>query len=148
MLIAGIIFSIVFLGAIIYFAVSKKSSKILRLAAIIALGLIVISLVISGIFIIIGPAEDPSLISLPVFAEPAPQAKNTFRITDLLVIFVLLLVLGLVIVKALKDQKKAMAEGPKLEKNLNVSNDADLETETADDDNDEESFDLDELEFK
>ena len=148
MLVAGIIFSVVFLGAIIYFAVSPKSSKLLRLAAIIALGLIVISLVISGIFIIKGPSKDPALISLPVFVEQAPQGKSSFRITDLLIIFAFLLALSLVIVKALKDQKKAMAEVPKLEKNLNVSNDDDLETETAEDDSDEESFNLDDMDLK
>jgi len=147
MLIVGIIFSVGLCGAIIYFAISPKSSKLLRLTAIVALGLIIVSLLVSGFFIIRGPSEDPGVITLPVFQDSAPKVKSNFRVTDLLIILAILSVLGLVIVKALKDQKKAQEKEAKTEKSLDISDDV-LEEKVLDQEIEEDSFDLDDLDLK
>ena len=147
MLVVGIVFSVLLLGVIVFFAVSPKSSRLLRLTAIIALGLICVSLIISGIVIVIGPSEDPSIIVLPVFQDSAPEVKSGFRITDLLIILVILGVLSFIIVKALKDQKNAPKVEPKSGKNAGLGDEI-LQSKSSSIDSDEDSFDFDDLELK
>jgi len=147
MLVVGIIFSIGLLGAIVYFAVSPKSSRLLRLSAIIALGLICLSLIVCGIFIIKGPAEDPDIILLPIFQDSAPETKNPVHIWDLVIMAVILVGLTLVIAKAFRDQKKAQLQQKSMPKeSLNAVNDQE-EIEPAFT-SDEDSFELDDLELK
>ena len=146
MLVVGIIFSIVLLVTIIYFAISPKSSRMLRLSAVIALGLISLSLAICGFFIIRGPAADDTVLPLPVFQDTAEQPKKAIPLMDILIIAVMLLALVLVIVKSLKDQKKMPAEAPKAREALDFP-DADLEHGSSAND-DEDSFDLDDLDIK
>ena len=100
------------LGLIIYFAVSPKSTRLLRLCSIIALSLICLSLVVSGIFLLRGPGADEELIPLPVFQDSAPEVKKNTHVVDLLILAALMGLLVFVIVKALKDQKKAALAAP------------------------------------
>ena len=108
MIILLIILSLGLLGGIIHFAISPKSSKLLRLAALIALGVIALSLVICGILIIIGPKEDPDAALFQVFQDmpTQPQSRNIF---DLVILGIILAVVSLVILKALRDQRKSAA---------------------------------------
>ena len=147
MLVVGIIFSVGLLGVIIYFAVSPKSSKQLRLAAIIALGVISVSLVVCGIMIIRGPGEDPTAVHLPVFQDSAPQAKRKIPVMDLAIISAFLLAMGLIIVKALRDQKKAPKAAPKTRENLDFPEDDHKQGGLTGADG-EDSFDLDDLDLK
>jgi len=66
------------LGVIIFFVVSPKSSRLLRMSAIIALALIGLSLAVCGVFLIRGPAKDDTAIPLPflVDAQPKPEPKS------------------------------------------------------------------------
>ena len=148
MLIVGIIFSIGLLGVIIYFAISAKSSRLLKLTAIIALGLISLSLVISGIFIIKGPAEDPSIIQLPVFQDTAPQVKKSFRVVDIVILAVMIIGLVVVIVKASKDQKKTPKKAASKSRGALDFPDDDAGHSGKDLALDEESFELDDLDLK
>ena len=147
MLIVGIIFSVLLLAAIVYFAVSPKSSRILRLSAIIALGLICLSIVICGIFIIKGPSEEPGVIPLPVFQDSSPQAKRTFPISDVIILTVLLVGLSLVIVKSLRDSKKKPGKPEKSKEPLDFPDD-ELGSNSFAPDDGEDSFDLDDLDIK
>ena len=149
MLVVGIIFSVGLLGFIIYIAISPKSSKLHRLSAIGALGLIMFSLLICGIIIFIGPTkEDPDAILLPIFTDSAPAVKKNYRVADIVIMVALLGILSAVIAKALKDQKKAEAQAPRQNKNLVVPDDDDLDHEIISADNEEESFDLTDLDLK
>jgi amino acid transporter len=79
MQVALIIFSVALLGVIIYFVVSPKSSRLLRVSAIIALALIGLAVGVCGIFLIRGPAEVETTIPLPFLldAEPKPENKTS-----------------------------------------------------------------------
>ena len=141
------ILSLGLLGVIIYFAISPKSSRLLKLTALIALGVIGLSLMVCAILIIIGPKGDKETIPL-VLQDVAPQVKRDKNILDIIIIIGLLLVVSLVIFKSMRDQKKSgltlkKPEKPKLFQDgddlvLNVK----LDNAEEDNDEDEESFDL------
>jgi len=99
------ILSLGLLGFIIYIAISHKSSRRLRIAAIIALSVIGLSLIVCGFFIIRGPSQDPAAVPFPVFADThAPERKT--NIADLIILAVLIVVVTLVILKAMKKKPK------------------------------------------
>ena len=107
MLVILIIFSVGLLGLIIYFAVSPKSSKLLKMAASIALGLICISLLICGILLLIGPKNDPNAALVQFLSEEQGQAVTQSRnFTDIILLLVLFGILALVINRSMKEQKK------------------------------------------
>jgi drug/metabolite transporter (DMT)-like permease len=76
------IISVAFLGGIIYFLISPKSSRLLRMSAIIALALIGLAVGVCGVFLIRGPGEVDTMIPLPFLtdAEPKPKAKTNIGV--------------------------------------------------------------------
>ena len=103
MIIVLSILSVALLGVIIYFAISPKSSRLLRMAAIIALSVIGLSLLICGFFIIRGPAQDPQAVPFPVLADTqAPERKG--HIADLIILAVLIAVVSFVIFMATRKK--------------------------------------------
>ena len=148
MIVVLIILSIGLLGVIIYFAISPKSSRLLRLSSIIALGIIALSLLVSGFFIIKGPSEEEAIIPLPVFSDTHAPPKTRFSVVNISVLAAFLAVIGLVMAKALKDQKKAQMPIKKF-KPPEVFEDGDDLAGSPDDDldygqikDDDESFDI------
>jgi len=113
MIVVLIILSLGLLGVIIYFAVSPKSTRLLRLSAIIALGVIGLSLVVCGIIIIIGPGESSDVISFPIFPDMPQPAKKITNVSDIIILIILLLFIGFVFYRAIKEQKKTPAVVPK-----------------------------------
>jgi preprotein translocase subunit YajC len=102
-----VILSLGLLGLIIYFVISPKSSKLLKLTALIALGLIAISIGVCAVFLIMGPGEDEEHIPVSVFQGAQPQAVNSGNIPAVIVFFVVfLLIMGLIIFLALREQRK------------------------------------------
>ena len=102
-----VILSAGLLGLIIYFAVSSKSSRLLRLAAIIALGLIGISIGICGVLLIRGPSQEEVDIILPIFKDAAPKAKSGSNFVAIFVFLaVFLFVVGTIIYLSLRKQVK------------------------------------------
>lgn len=101
-----IVLSVGLLGVILYFAISPKSSRILRLAAIVALALIALSLGIAGFFLIAGPSQDGTFIPHPVFEgmEQPAQKKNTGLTIAFLVVFIVMM--ATVVILARKEQQK------------------------------------------
>jgi heme A synthase len=97
-----------FLGAIVYFALSKKSSRFVRLAALIALGVVILSVLVCGLIILLslgGGTEEPVMPDFFVTEQPeAPAKTNTFIIA--LVMIFLLVFLGMVVFFSLKEQRK------------------------------------------
>ena len=108
-----IILSVGLLGVIIYFAVSHKSSRLLRLTALIALGLIGVSLAVCGFFIIRGPGEDEADIILPIFQEAQPQKQSSNIPATLGFFAVFFLVMGLIVFVSLRRQSKKDKSGKK-----------------------------------
>ncbi|MDR0732327.1 MAG: hypothetical protein LBF63_11710 [Treponema sp.] len=103
--------SVLLLGVIVYFALSPRSSKGLRLAALGALGAIMLSVVICAVIIIAGRETAGGEPVMPDFlAAEAPQppaAGNSFAVF-LLAAF-LLAFLGVVIFLSMKERKNREA---------------------------------------
>ena len=148
MIVVMIIISLGLLGLIVYFAISPKSSRLLKISAIIALGAICLTIIICGIIIIKGPAEDPTVVQLPIFPDSPPQAAAESRLSDIIIMGALLLALALIIAKATRDQKKmtenaakkAAPPKPVFEDTYELD---DLEHQEPDEsDKEEENFDI------
>jgi len=101
-----IIPSILLLGLIVYFAVSPRSSRTLRIVAVIALILIGLSLGISLLFLLYEPGQEMKKALMPSLpSEPIPVKKtNLAAIITILVL--LLLFLGLTIFLAVREERK------------------------------------------
>jgi len=108
MLIVSIIISVGLLGVIIYLVVSPKSSRLLRLSGIIALGLIGLSLGICGIFLVRGGGSShaTAIVPLPFLPEDAPPPKNTNLPVVISFFLVFLFILGLIVVTTIRDKNK------------------------------------------
>ena len=107
MLVVLAILSVGLLGLIIYHAFSPKSSRPLKIAAFIAMGLIALSLGISAIFLIIGPGEDPGGIPLPIFADtPQPMQPDGHIVEALIFLAIFFIVMALIIVFSVRDRRK------------------------------------------
>ena len=97
MLIVLGILSVGLLGLIIKFAVSPKSSRQLRMAAIIALVLIVLSIGVCVIILIRGPSKTPGDFPLPVFQGDAQPVKKNNLPAILSYVVLLLFIVGLMV---------------------------------------------------
>ena len=144
MLVFSGILSFCLLGVIVYFAISPKSSRLLRLVAIIALGVITLTILICGIIIIKGPGEEVELI--PILPDPgAVPVKKENRAVGIVILLVFLAVLALIILKAYKDQKKQLLKEKKNTAPQLFDNSDDLDdlyTEANEKKDDDDSFDL------
>jgi hypothetical protein len=97
-----------FLGVIVYFALSKESSRIVRLVALVALGAVILSVLVCGIIVLLslgGGGEEPVMPDFLVAEQPEPPAKtNTFVL--IIGMLFLLAFLGMVVFLSLKEQRK------------------------------------------
>ena len=113
------IISVGFLGVIINYAVSSKSSRFLKLAAMLALGLIVLSLGVASIILATGVFRQNKTneeAHLPIFLNaPAPPSNrgNIVQIVIFLVFFAL--ILGVLSVIAYRDHKQKQNEVTKVD---------------------------------
>jgi hypothetical protein len=110
-----IILSVILLGFIIYYAVSSKSSRIVKLSALIALGLIGLSLGVASIVLVVNSSNhDDEEPRLPVFLNPTaetPKKSNTVEIIIFLVF--LAAIIGLIAVVTSRDRKIRQQEAKK-----------------------------------
>jgi amino acid permease len=107
MVILGAIVSIVLLAAIIRFALSPQTDRLVKWAALIALAAIALALVVCLVMVIAGPGaveEEEVFAGLPL-AEPV-AVPNPNKAYMLILGLVLLLFVGLVIFLSLRDEKK------------------------------------------
>ena len=131
----------VLLGVIIYFVVSPKSSRLHRLAGIIALGLIGLTIGICGIFLIRGPSETAEFVPLPFILDsdpPPPKKGNVAMIITFILAF--LFIAGLVVMSALKEKKQPVEKRRKTDDSKVFQDHDELEIEPAPEE--EESFDI------
>jgi len=137
------IISFVLLGVIIYFLVSPKSSRLLRISAIIALSLIGLALGVCGVFLIRGPAKVETEISLPFLtdAEPKPQEKsNVGVIIGYFVIFAI--IIGLVAYSSRKEKEKKQEPVKKPERKQDFKITDENELDIGNNSTDDDSFDI------
>ena len=145
------ILSVGLLGLIIYFAVSPKSSRLLKLTALIALVFIGLSLGVCGIFLIMGPEENPEHIPLPVLQELQPPPAKSGNMLEIIVFFVIfLIVLGVIIVLSVRGQWKEAETGKRVKKSPGLPAGVNLHEELENigkpvnnDKKEDDSFDLD-----
>ena len=128
MLIILAILSVGLLGTIIFFAFSTKSSRLLKLAALVALGLIGLSIGICAIFLIIGPSEKSDEFTLPIFSDaPQPPPQHTNIVESIVFFAIFVGIMGLITVLAIRDHRKKGAIPVKPEQKAVFANPADIE---------------------
>jgi heme/copper-type cytochrome/quinol oxidase subunit 2 len=96
------------LGGMIYTFLSTKSTKSIKLAALIALALSGISLAVCGIFVVLsgGAAPAEGLYPVPAAVEEAPVDSGNDILVIAIILVILLAFFGFIIFLGLKDQKK------------------------------------------
>ena len=145
-----VIFSVVLLCVIINYAVSPKSSRLLKMAALIALGLIALSLGVASVILAINSfSEEADEERLPIFLEAqkdAPKDRgNWVEIIAFLLIVAALVTL--IAVETSKDRKKKLAEAKKagaspIYQNAGKQDDLELKGEEAPVKAKDDEFDL------
>jgi hypothetical protein len=99
------------LGLIIYFALSPRSSFPVKIAALAALGLIVLSIILSlGLIFLVrasGPGDPQAEYVVPV-EQPLPRSGSLLM--PLVFTLLMLVLLGLIVVISLRDRKKEGAK--------------------------------------
>jgi amino acid transporter len=99
--------AVIFLGVIVFFAISKKTEPRLRLAAICALGVIALAVVVCLILVFAGSGSIPVEPEPGDFLNDSPKPKGGTLPWGIIIFTIILLgFLGLVIYLALKEQKQ------------------------------------------
>ena len=150
MLVVLAIISLGLLGTIIYFAFSPKSSRILKLASLGALGLIGLSLGICAVILIMGHGEDDGKIPIPVFADPPPtvQPKNSNIVETVVfftIFFVIMLLIVFLVIRERKQKEAFVAKKPEAKAvfaNTNDLDDLEIKPKAKENKKDEDDFDL------
>ena len=141
------ILSLGLLGLIIYFIISPKSSRLIKLVATIALGLIGLSLLICGIFVIVGPRPDPNAVFVPFLSEEEEQqAVRSVNILDIVIFSVLFGIISLIVLKSIREQKKMnkVKKESKPKKRQSFEEEGELDKQQSEDSSflDDDSFNL------
>jgi ABC-type Fe3+ transport system permease subunit len=99
------------LAGTIYLAISKRSSFILRIAALGALALMILSVIIC-LFIIFGGKSDPETFVLPdaLPSEVPPSSEPNIAAVIMIIIFLIALFLLVLIISLREQKRKANAE--------------------------------------
>jgi len=108
MILVGIIIGVVILGAMVYLAIDKKSSFVIRLASLGAIALMFIALIICLIIILTDNSVpiDPS--TLIVGAPPPVKEKKSNLFPVILTIIIMVGMFVFIAVIAMKEHKKNM----------------------------------------
>jgi hypothetical protein len=113
MIILGVIVSILFLGMLIRLVLSPGTDRLLKRAALIALGVIGLAIIACLIVVVAGfkgPETEEVFVGFPL-DEPAPAA-NSGRAYTLVAGSIMLALIGLIVFLALRE--KAKTAGRKL----------------------------------
>jgi hypothetical protein len=108
MIYLGVLIGIGIIGSMIYLAVDKKSNLAIRIASLIALGIMVLSIVICLIIIFTDNRVpvDPSMLIVGAPVEIDPDSGGNFWVL-LLLILVLLGMFSLIAYQAMKENRKS-----------------------------------------
>jgi hypothetical protein len=110
MMVVGIILGLVILAAMVYLAISKKSAPMIRLASLIALGLMITAGIICLFLIFFGAAApvDESIVIVSDPVKTAPKAGGDFLVLLLFVLFLVGLFVTVLVI-SLREQRKSAA---------------------------------------
>ena len=140
------ILSVGLLVGIIYIAVSPKSSRLLKLSALVALGFIALSLAVCGFFLIKGPGETEEFVPTVLFENASQPPKKGNTMTILVFLAALLFIIGLIVFVARHEQRKKEMAARTARKPRAVRKDQATDTaanqEEPEDKSDDDSFDL------
>ena len=136
------IISVALLGVIIYFVISPKSSRLLRISAIIALALIALAVGVCGVFLIRGPAEVDTAIPLPFLTDAGPKPKAKTNIGVIIGYFVVFAVIFGLVAYSSKKEKGRKYETEKKPAKKEVFKSVDDNKLDLDAPGDDESFDI------
>jgi hypothetical protein len=108
MILVGILIGIIILSAMVYLAVDKKSSFVIRLASLGAIALMFIALIICVIIVISDDTVpiDPSALIVGAPAPVKEKKSNLFPI--ILSIVIMAGMFGFIAVLAMKEHKKSL----------------------------------------
>jgi multisubunit Na+/H+ antiporter MnhB subunit len=119
MLIPGVVVSLILLGVIIRFALSPRTDRLVKRAALIALGAIGLAILVCMIMALTAPeavVEEEVFAGLPL-AEPVAAGISPNRVYLLILGSVMLALIGFIVFLALREQAKTA--GRKLWKKMN-----------------------------
>jgi len=106
MILVGILIGLIIIGAMIYLAVDKKSTFVIRLASLGAIALMFIALIIC-IIIVVSDDTVPIDPSTLIVGAPAPvKEKKGNLLPIILSIIVMIGLFGFIAVLAMKEHKK------------------------------------------
>jgi len=106
MIIFGVLLGIIILIAMIYMALSKQSNFTIRIASLIALAVMIITVIICLFLVLVGdkPPVDESIVFVAT-PPPAPPKSYNFMVLLLLVIFMVSL-FAIVLFLSLRERGK------------------------------------------
>jgi cytochrome bd-type quinol oxidase subunit 2 len=107
----AILLGLVILAGVVYLAISKKSSFKLRIAALAALALMILTVIIC-LFIIFGEKSAPEAFVLPDTppSEAPPPAEHNIASVIMVIIFLIALFLLVLIISLREQRRKANAK--------------------------------------
>jgi len=112
---APIFISVIILSAIIYLAISRKSSFQVRIAALVALGAMIITVIICVLRIFLAPAAAAKVPLYPDMPPPEPAPPpNTMGL--ILTVVVLVGLFLLILFLSLREQRRVTSEDDGLRK--------------------------------
>jgi heme/copper-type cytochrome/quinol oxidase subunit 4 len=109
-MLVGIVLGIAMLLAVVYVAVSKKSSFTLRIAALVALGVMIVTVIIC-LFMVLGTDQTPKGPFLPDAppVEELPPSGSNYMVLLLFVLFLVGLFL-MVLLISMREHRKSENE--------------------------------------
>ena len=114
----GILLGIVLLVAMVFMALRKESSLSVRIACLISLALMILSVIVCLFIVFMGgraSADDSIVIVAPSTSRQAPKANSNFYIVVLLAIFLAGLFI-LIIIMSMREHNKNKVQGNKSKK--------------------------------
>jgi hypothetical protein len=118
MIVVGAIVSLALLAMIIRFALSPKTDRLVKRAALIALAAIALAIIVCLVMALAGPGaeeEEEVFAGLPL-AEPVAVAVDSNRVYMLVFGVIMLLFVGLVIFLSLREEKKKHSAQAKIKR--------------------------------
>jgi heme/copper-type cytochrome/quinol oxidase subunit 2 len=115
MIFIGVLLGLAIMAAISYMAIDKKSSFAVRIACLIALGIMIITVVICVIYASSGPVVQIDWSEYKV-GDPVEVKKESHNSVVVIITLVFLIILFAVIVYlSMKEQRKHASPKPKIE---------------------------------
>jgi len=110
MLFGGVLIALIIMIVMVFMAVGKKSDKKTRIAALIALGVMILTVIICVIYIFTDTTvvQDPSMLIVGEPPEPKEASGNTFAIIFLVLFLIAIFIITAIF--AMKENRKHLTD--------------------------------------